>query len=134
MFDLPLSTHRYFVQPVSTKLHLKNLLIKRIWSFLSQIQKSSKFLPGLLLNLVKHDVRSTAGSNLRNIMLLTGKDSIEEIKERDVVDVEYAPVNQEDHWKIQMVMEVIDVRDGQLQLENFSKEEIEDTLEYLCTS
>ena len=34
----------------------------------------------------------------------------EEIKERDVVDVEYAPVNQKDHWKIQM-------------------EEIEDTLE-----
>ena len=67
-------------------------------------------------------------------MHLTGKDSIEEIKERDVVDVEYAPVNQEDHWKIQMVMEVIDVRDGQLQLENFSKEKIEDTLEYLCTS
>ena len=134
MFDLPLSTHRYFVQPVSTKLHLKNLLMKRFLSFLSQIQKSSKFLPGLLLNLVKHDVRSTAGSNLRNIMPLTGRNSIEEIKERDVVDVEYAPVNQEDHWKIQMVMEVIDVRDGQLQLENFSKEEIEDTLEYLCTS
>ena len=79
-------------------------------------------------------MRSTAGSNLRNIMLLTGKDTIEEIKEIDAIDVEYAPVNQEDHWKIQMVMEAIDVRDGQLKLENFSKEEIEETLEYLCTS
>ena len=108
--------------------------MKRFLSFLSQIQKSSKFLPGMLLNLVKHDVRSTVGSNLRNIMLLTGKDTIDEIKERDVLDVDYAPVNQEDLWKIKMVMEIIDVGDGQLHLENFSKEEIDDTLEYLCTS
>ena len=134
MFDLPLSTHRYFVQPVSTKIHVKNLLMKRFLSFLSQVQKSSKLLPGLLLNLVKHDVRSSTGSNLRNIMLLTGKDNIEEVKEMDVADVDYAPVIQEDLWKIQMVMELIDVRDGQLKLDNFSNEELEDTLEFLCTS
>ena len=63
-------------------------------------------------------------------MLLTGKDNIEQVKELDVVDVDYAPVIQEDLWKIQMVMELIDVRDGQLQLENFSIEELEETLEY----
>ena len=67
-------------------------------------------------------------------MLFTGKDSIDKIKEKDVIDADYAPINEEDLWKIKMVMEVIDVRDGQLQLENFSKEEIDDTLEYLCTS
>ena len=67
-------------------------------------------------------------------MLLTDKDTIEEVKESDVLDVEYAPVNKEDQWKIQMVMELIDVRDGQLELENFSNEEIEDTIEHLCTS
>ena len=67
-------------------------------------------------------------------MLLTGKDNIEQVKELDVADVDYAPVIQEDLWKIQMVMELIDVRDGQLQLENLSNEELEDTLEYLCTS
>jgi hypothetical protein len=108
--------------------------MKRFLSFLSQVQKSSKLLPGLLLNLVKHDVRSSTGSNLRNIMLLTGKDNIEEVKEMDVADVDYAPVIQEDLWKIQMVMELIDVRDGQLKLENLSNEELEDTLEIVCTS
>ena len=67
-------------------------------------------------------------------MLLTGKDNIEQVKELDVADVDYAPVIQEDLWKIRMVMELIDVRDGQLQLDNLSNEELEDTLEYLCTS
>jgi hypothetical protein len=67
-------------------------------------------------------------------MLLTGKDNIEQVKELDVADVDYAPVMQEDLWKIQMVMELIYVRDGQLQLENLSNEDLEDTLEYLCTS
>ena len=111
MFDLPLSTHRFFVQPVSEKAHIQKILLKRFLGFLSQVQKSPKQLPRVLLNLVKHDARSTTGSNLRNIMLLTGKDTIEEIKERDVLDVDYAPVNQEDLWKIKMVMEIIDVRD-----------------------
>ena len=103
MFDLPLSTHWYFVQPVTTKMHLKNLSMKRFLSFLSQFQKSSKLLPGLLLNLVKHDVRSTTGSNLRNVMLLTGKNNIEQVKKLDVADIDYAPDIQEDLWKIQMV-------------------------------
>ena len=53
-------------------------------------------------------------------MLLTGKDNIEQVKELDVADVDYAPVTQEDLWKIQRVMELIDERDGQLQLKNFS--------------
>ena len=45
-------------------------------------------------------------------MLLNGKDNIEQVKDFDVVDVDYAPVIPEDLRKIQMVMELIVVRDG----------------------
>ena len=63
--------------------------MKRFLSFLSQVNKSTKLLPKLLLNLVNNDARSTTGSNLRNIRLLTGKDRVEDLKESDVARYEY---------------------------------------------
>ena len=67
MYDLPYATHRFFVESVFVKIHLRNILMKRFLGFLSQIEKSSKKLPINFLKLVKHDARSTTGSNLRNI-------------------------------------------------------------------
>ena len=134
MFDLPFNTHRFFVQPVSNKIHLKHILLKRFLGFLSQIQKSSKELPGRLLRLIKHDTRSTTGSNLRNILLLTGKYRIEDIKLEDVDNLTYAPVAAEDLWKIGMVRELIDVKAGKYTIENILEEELEEILQFLCTT
>ena len=35
MFDLPMETHRYLVEPVSDQMHLKKILIKRFLSFIN---------------------------------------------------------------------------------------------------
>ena len=134
MFDLPLSTHRYFIQPVSNKMHLKNILMKRFLSFLSQIKRSKKKVPSFLLNMIKYDVRSTTGYNLRNMMLLFNKNRIEDIEEKDVIEYIYAPVETNDAWKVQMVKELIDVKNDELLVDNLSKEEVEFMIESLCTS
>ena len=42
IYDLPLQTHKYLVEPFSGHLHLKKLLIKRFLSFLRQIMASPK--------------------------------------------------------------------------------------------
>ena len=96
MFDLSFRTHRYFVEPVSGKVHIKNILLKRFLGFLNQIKKSSKILPSALLRLVSHDTRSTTGSNLRKILLLTEKTKIEDITIQDIDNYCYAPARQED--------------------------------------
>ena len=64
--------------------HLKLVLIERFLSFLNQIEKSKKLIPKQLLSFIKHDVRSTTGSNLRNILQLTNKNTIEEISLEDI--------------------------------------------------
>ena len=87
-------------------------------------------LPKLLLNLVNNEARSTTGSNLRNIRLLTGKDRVEDLKESDITRYGYAPV---ESWKFSMVQELIDIREGKLEVEQFSKEELDEILEHLCT-
>ena len=83
---------------------------------------------------MKDDARSTTGQNLRNMMLLFNKNSIDEIEEKDIIEYVYAPVESHDEWKLQMIKELIDVKNKELEIENLSKEEVDHMIEYLCTS
>ena len=108
--------------------------MQRFLGFLSQIEKSAKKLPLRLLNLIRNDTRSTTGSNLRKIMVILGKHTIDEVKSRDINEFQYAPVMPDDVWKVDMVKELIEVRAKQATIENFSDDELEEILEYLCIS
>ena len=134
MYDLPLQTHKYLIEPISETRHLKFVLIDRFVGFLQQIEKSQKHIPKQLLTFIKHDVKSTTGSNLRNILLLTNKHKIEEITRDDIQKLEYAPIDEKDKWKVGYIKEITDVKFNKLRVENFSTEELDDILEYLCTS
>ena len=108
--------------------------MRRFFSFLLQIKSSAKKIPSFLLNIIRKDARSTTGQNLRNMMLLFNKNSIDDIKESDISEYIYAPVEKKDEWKIQLLKELIDVKNDKPQLENISKEEADFMIEYLCTS
>ena len=62
MYDLPMQTHRYLVEPVSGQEHVKKQLIKRFLSFIKQIEKSKKMLPIQLLNVIKYDTDPSQGA------------------------------------------------------------------------
>ena len=134
MFGLFWCTHRYFVEPVSGKVHIKNILMKRFLGFLTQIEKSKKSLPKRILRYVMKDTRSTTGSNLRKMMLLFDKVRVEDITKNDVNSFKYADVPQGDEWRVEMVKEIIEIRNSKLEVENFDDEEIEEIMNYLCTS
>ena len=91
MYDLPIQTHRNLIEPVSQAKHLKFVLLERFFGFLNQVQKSKKQVPKQLINLIANDVRSTTGSNLRNLLLLTSKDTIKGITIEDVKKLKYPP-------------------------------------------
>ena len=84
--------------------------------------------------MIRHDTRSTTGYNLRNIKLLLGKLSIDDIKLKDIDNFEYASVLPGNQWRVNMVKEIIDVPADKLNVENFSREELDEMMEYLCTS
>ena len=134
MFDLPLQTHRYFIEPISGVRHLKFVLVERFLSFLEQITKSRKTFTKHVLKYVKHDVRSVTGSNLRNILLMTNRDNIEEITTHDVKKLKYHEVTQENVWKIDFIKELIAIKNNQASLNDFSKEELDVILTNLCTN
>ena len=134
MYDLPLQTHRTFIEPVSKCKHLKYVLLERFLSFLNQIENSKKLVPKQMLHFIKHDVRSTTGSNLRNLLLLTDKNTIDELCKDDIRKLKYHQIDCKDAWKVKMINEITDVNFNKLEVENFSHEELDEILSHLCTS
>ena len=67
-------------------------------------------------------------------MLLLGKVTIDEIRLNDIDSFEYSPVLPDNQWKVDMVREIIEVRGDELKIDNFSRQELDELLEYLCTS
>ena len=134
MFDLPVATHRFLIEPVSETRHLKSILIDRFLSFLQQIEKSRKNVPKHLLAFIKYDVRSTTGSNLRNILHLTNLTDIKEITRSNMKELKYQNLDTADEWKVAMIKEITDIKFNQLEVDNFNHDELQDILEFLCTT
>jgi hypothetical protein len=104
--------------------HVSRILVKRYLAFIEEIKKSSKATLKQLLDVVKTDVRLTTGHNLRSIMLLAAKNTIEEL-DAGTIDT--------DEWKISLLQEIIEIRSGGLEVPGMEIDELEEILEYICT-
>ena len=134
MLDLPLRTHKYLIEPISQTRHLKRLLIKRFVSFILQIRKSSKRAPNQLLNVLYFDTRSVTGNNIREILKLTNKWRIEEVRSRDVDEISYQLIPDEEKWRIGVINDLFKVSNDEMEIQNFSKHEVKSMLEFACIS
>ena len=110
------------------------MLIRRFLSFINHINKSQKNIPKQLLNTIQFDTRSVTGSNIRRILLLTGKENINQITHTDIENIDYAVISNENRWRIDLIKEITDVKFDQLSIDGFSKEECEEILQYACIS
>ena len=134
MYDLPLQTHRYLVEPVSEQIHLKKLLIKRFLSFLQQIKKSRKMIPKFLLNTIMNDAQSITGSNVKRILALAKKTNIDDITQKDIDNIVYEEIPEGNMWRIDVIKEITDIKFGKLELDGFTHEECEEILKFACVS
>ena len=132
MYDLPWATHRYLIEPLTGLPHVRRIWVKRYLSFVKMIRNSRKPSVIQLLDTVLRDVRLTTGSNLRTIMLLTDKNSIEDL-EFGKVDVKYHEIQESEAWRVDFIREVVDVKIGDLVVPGFDLEELEFIQEQLCT-
>ena len=132
MYDLPWATHRYLIEPLTGLPHVRRICVKRYLSFVKMIRNSRKPSVIQLLDTVLRDVRLTTGSNLRTIMLLTDKNSIEDL-EFGKVDVKYHEIQESEAWRVDFIKEVANVKIGNLVVPGFYLEELEFIQEQLCT-
>ena len=61
------------------------------------MQQEFKTIPKQLLNSIQVDKRSITGSNIRRILLLTKKESIDQISDRDIDGIEYGEIPEDDN-------------------------------------
>ena len=123
MYDLPLATHRFFIEPLSGVPHFSRILVRRYLSFIEKIKKSSKVALNQLLEM-------TTGANLGFIMILTGLNRVEDLKPGKV-DFEYHKVEKTDEWKIGCVKELVNVKQEELNVFGTILGELDEILEYL---
>ena len=135
MYDLPVQTHRYFIEPITEKPHARTIMMKNFLRFCELVMKSSKeALKNVFLN-VRENVQSYTGNNLRRIMILMNKNNIRELESFEVKEsLSYNPVPEDQQWRIGFLREMIDVRAGDLEVDGFSVKEISEIKENICTS
>ena len=82
-----------------------------------------------ILQAFKYDTRSTTGRNLRGIMLLFNKGSVDELSVNDVNNFPYFPRPEDDKWKTEILTLLAEERDR-----GYLDEEETEWFNYLCTS
>ena len=95
------------------------------------MKKCEKPLIKDLYNVIKYDVRSNTGSNIRNTTNLLNADSFDQITISHLNDIRYKDVNNSDLWKIDFLKELI--RSNLLFIEHFVNDEITDIINFICT-
>ena len=128
------TTHRYFIEPLAERQHIKWSLIRRFINFTNNLVKSPKTQLANLYLSVKDDCRSSTGRNIRCIENMFDGKMWDDITNHDLRTAQYHPVADENQWRIPMVKELLNVRYNQFELQGFERSEINELLEYVCTT
>ena len=73
---------------------------------MEKIASSDKRAIKMLMETSKKDVRSVTGQNFRNIMVLVGKTSVDEVVKDDAESIKYHPIDKGDLWKVDAIKEI----------------------------
>ena len=64
----------------------------------------------------------------------TEKDSVEDLCKSDSRSIKYHPIEKEEEWKVGLLNDLVDIRDGRQHLEGFSDDEMCSLINFICTS
>ena len=134
MFDLPRTTHRYLLEPLTEKPHMKFTLMKRFLKFCDQLRSSKKSVLKSMVNMCETDTMTKTGNNLRTIMLLTNKNAVLEVKDSDLSSKIYKQIPEGEEWRVPLLNELIEARYNRDMLQEFSYEEIGDMIDLASTN
>ena len=137
VWNIPNTTHRYFLEEISETPHLKATLYQRYLVFVKSIINSKKRFLSALAQRVCHDQGSITRHNLNAIEKDSGCNDLLSYNPRFISSkVRYAPVPEEDLWKVGLLKELIQLRNNEMTLEDsqFTKDELQDLINFVATS
>ena len=135
VWNLTNTTHRYFIEEVSKKQHLKASLYSRYLVFIKDLINSKKKCVASLAHRFCEDQGSMTKKNLNSIEKDSNCSDILSLNPKFVASqVKYAPVPENQIWRINFLEELLKVRSNELHLDGFSRKEIEAMLSLIATS
>ena len=128
-FDLPFATHRYILNELSNKPHIRTSLLKRFVKFHNQLKCCQKTEVRHLFQKQKSDYRSIFGRNCLNLCNEMNVSSVEEI---DIASIKIPQVTLEnDCWRLDFLKELLGIRDNYLNTE-LSPAETAEIIDLVC--
>ena len=134
MFGLDRRTHRYLIEPISRTQHVKTALMKRFVKFTDMLSKTQKQASRNTFQTIKNDCRSITGTNLRKVMVACEKPRVCDATTQHVEKLLFHPIPSSEAWRISLIDELLEIRDNHPCSINWKKNEVLDTLDYLCTT
>ena len=134
IFNVPYTTHRYFIEPLSDCPHPKTMLSSRFIKFTQSLASSSKPSVSYLARLVKNDNRTLMGRTISKISreINVAKASLtSQVVRKSMV---YFPVPDDQMWRIDILKELLNVKQQSLSLGHFNLDETSTMINYICTS
>ena len=132
-YDLPYPTHRNILPVISNVQPLRLTLAKRLLSFIQNIKKSEKTVLRSMLSVVESDVRTITGRNLRSLLDMCNKSTVQQLRPSDMDTVNY--YGEPDTWRIVTIREIIEARAGEVEMpEDWDRSEFQQILEVACCS
>ena len=128
VFNLPMCTHRYLLEPYSGFTHVLTLLTNRFMKFYNTLYFSSKNIISNLRLCQERDCRSIFGLNIQNICL---HDDTLNIRQCQKYSVKYFPINDNDLWRVDILRDLINLNETSL-VGNFSSDELNHMVNYVA--
>ena len=136
-WNLPWATHRYLMEEVSQSSHLRTKLFLRFLTFIRSSSNSKKRCLSALVNRACKDEGSITKQNLNLIEQESGLDNILELSNEVIAqNIKYSLVPEGEEWRIAFFSELIQLRQKNYYLEfsQFTEDELNMLLEYVCTT
>ena len=144
VWNLPNTTHKYFIEQISESPHLKTILCQRFLTFIQSLLNSKKKCLSQLARKMVMDQGSISGKNLNFVSTHSGYPSYSILKmsPRAVLsELKFYPVPEDSAWKVNLLKELISLRDcddvhieSQTGQEFLTKEEIQDLIALVSTN
>ena len=133
IFNVPWTTHRYLIEGISQSAHPKTMLCSRYVKFLEAMKSCSKGSVRYLESLVHDDRRTLTGKTLTRM-------ANDCDVERGSLDAKTAKrmvfwkVPEEEQWRIPLLKELLDVRNGAGSIPGIEHEEVDMMINNICSS
>ena len=134
VFNLPWTTHRYWIETVSFSPHPKTFLSGRFVKFGKSLTSSKKSSIRYLSSLCQDDNRTLLGRTLGKIASECGVEASAldpSLVKRSLL---YFPVPEDQQWRVPLLWELLDTRSNLLTIENLTSDQLSSLIDNICTS